>query len=83
MDANDVSKSRLRIVEFALAITLLVSVASFAIGFALNIITVTANFYVDPWLPLTPLEYGFPLGLVVGVLVATAKLSEKSHDSLP
>ena len=30
----------------------------------------------QPWLPLIGLEYGFPLGVIVGVVVALKKASE-------
>jgi hypothetical protein len=36
----------------------------------------------QPWLPLIGLEYGFPLGIIIGVIIAVKKVSTPNSPGL-
>jgi hypothetical protein len=65
-----------RKVATALGAGVLTSAALFLLGIATSLLGNLGWIHLgeyQPWLPLIGLEYGFPLGIIIGVIVAMKK----------
>ena len=66
----------IRTVGIVLGAAVLTSVTLFLLGAATSLIGNTGLIHLGeylPWLPLIGLEYGFPLGLLIGIIWAVRR----------
>ena len=66
----------IRIVGIVFGAAVLTSVTLFLLGAATSLIGNTGLIHLgeyQPWLPLIGLEYGFPLGIFIGIIWAVRK----------
>jgi hypothetical protein len=67
-----------RRVPIVLGVAVLTSATLFLVGVAASLLGNMGWIHLgeyQPWLPLIGLEYGFPFGIVIGVIVAARKAS--------
>ena len=72
----------LRKVGLVLGAAVLTSAALFLLGLATNLLGNIGWIHFgeyQPWLPLIGLEYGFPIGIIIGVIVALRKNSNPNR----
>jgi len=68
-----------------LGVAVLTSAGLFLLGVATSLLGNMGWIHLgeyQPWLPLIGLEYGFPLGVIIGVIVAVKKVSTPNSPGL-
>lgn len=72
----------MRGIRIVLGVAVLTSATLFLVGVAATLLGNMGWIHLgeyQPWLPLIGLEYGFPFGIVIGVIVAVRKASSPNR----